>query len=132
MAKREIAAISVHQPWAWLIVNGYKDIENRSNPPAATKSMQRIAIHAPQRKVTRGEFEDFLETVKKFKIKRYPQSPEEFTYGAIVGTVFLVGAEKKSKSKWANRGCSHWKLEKPKKLKPKKMKGGQFWFTAKI
>ncbi len=25
-------ALSIRQPWAWLIINGYKDIENRSWP----------------------------------------------------------------------------------------------------
>lgn len=28
--KQLIAALSIKQPWAWLIVNGYKDIENRN------------------------------------------------------------------------------------------------------
>ncbi len=26
---RKLKAISIRQPWAWLIVNGYKDVENR-------------------------------------------------------------------------------------------------------
>jgi hypothetical protein len=26
---KKLKAISIRQPWAWLIVNGYKDIENR-------------------------------------------------------------------------------------------------------
>jgi ASCH domain-containing protein len=26
----ELPALSLRQPWAWLVVNGYKDIENRS------------------------------------------------------------------------------------------------------
>ena len=26
----EMRALSIRQPWAWLIVNGHKDIENRS------------------------------------------------------------------------------------------------------
>ena len=25
--------ISIRQPWAWLIVNGYKDVENRTWAP---------------------------------------------------------------------------------------------------
>jgi hypothetical protein len=29
-ALRRAPALSVRQPWAWLIVNGYKDVENRS------------------------------------------------------------------------------------------------------
>lgn len=29
----ELPALSVRQPWAWLIVNGLKDIENRPRRP---------------------------------------------------------------------------------------------------
>jgi hypothetical protein len=36
-------ALSVQQPWAWLIVNGYKDIENREWP---TKYRGQFFIHA--------------------------------------------------------------------------------------
>jgi len=36
-------ALSVKQPWAWLIVNGYKKIENRNWP---TSFRGRIYIHA--------------------------------------------------------------------------------------
>ena len=41
-----IAALSIRQPWAWLIVNGYKDIENRDWP---TKFRGRMLVHAPRR-----------------------------------------------------------------------------------
>lgn len=27
-----MAALSIRQPWAWLVVQGYKDIENRDWP----------------------------------------------------------------------------------------------------
>lgn len=36
-------ALSIMQPWAWLIVNGHKDIENRDWP---TKFRGLVAIHA--------------------------------------------------------------------------------------
>jgi hypothetical protein len=36
-------ALSIMQPWAWLIVNGHKDIENRTWP---TKYRGPILIHA--------------------------------------------------------------------------------------
>ena len=36
-------ALSVRQPWAWLIVNGWKPIENRSR---RTNVRGRILIHA--------------------------------------------------------------------------------------
>jgi len=47
-------AISIRQPWAWLIVNGYKDIENRSWP---TKFRGRVLIHA-SKGMTRAEYDD--------------------------------------------------------------------------
>src|SRR5215472_1457845 len=39
-------ALSVRQPWAWLIVNGYKPVENRN---WLTKFRGRLLIHAGQR-----------------------------------------------------------------------------------
>jgi hypothetical protein len=30
MNKTPTVALSIRQPWAWLIVNGFKDLENRS------------------------------------------------------------------------------------------------------
>lgn len=39
-------ALSIMQPWAWLIVNGHKDIENRS---WATKYRGPVLIHAGKR-----------------------------------------------------------------------------------
>lgn len=36
-------ALSIRQPYAWLIVNGFKDIENRDWP---TKFRGRVLIHA--------------------------------------------------------------------------------------
>lgn len=38
-----VKALSIQQPWAWLIVNGYKDIENRN---WITKFRGFVAIHA--------------------------------------------------------------------------------------
>lgn len=39
----DLLALSIQQPWAWLLVNGFKPVENRSWP---TKVRGRIAIHA--------------------------------------------------------------------------------------
>lgn len=47
-------ALSIRQPWAWLIVNGHKDIENRSWP---TRFRGRVLIHA-SKGMTRAEYED--------------------------------------------------------------------------
>lgn len=37
-------ALSIRQPWAWLIVNGFKDIENRD---WATPFRGRFLVHPP-------------------------------------------------------------------------------------
>lgn len=44
--RRQITALSVRQPWAWLIIHGYKPIENRQ---WSTTHRGLILIHAPQR-----------------------------------------------------------------------------------
>jgi len=38
-----VYALSIRQPWAWLIVNGWKDIENRE---WSTRFRGRLLIHA--------------------------------------------------------------------------------------
>jgi hypothetical protein len=60
MAKAPMSALTIRQPYAWLIVSGYKDIENRSWKPAAARIGQRFWIHASQRRLTKANFEDFL------------------------------------------------------------------------
>lgn len=47
-------ALSIRQPWAWLIVNGYKDIENRSWP---TRFRGPVLIHAAKG-MTSAEYND--------------------------------------------------------------------------
>ena len=38
--------LSIRQPWAWLIMNGYKSIETRSWPPQSDLIGEVIGIHA--------------------------------------------------------------------------------------
>ncbi|WP_245839042.1 ASCH domain-containing protein [Yersinia kristensenii] len=45
-------ALSIRQPWAWLIVNGYKDIENRT---WNTKCRGPVLIHASTAKPAGGD-----------------------------------------------------------------------------
>lgn len=50
---RRAVSLSIRQPWAWLIVNGYKDIENRTWP---TRFRGRVLIHAGAT-MTRADYE---------------------------------------------------------------------------
>lgn len=89
-------AITLRQPWAWLVVNGHKDIENRS---WRTKHRGKILIHAGAHKVTKAEYADFLERCRRSQIKDYP-AIDDFETGGIVGSVEIVDCVKESKSPW--------------------------------
>lgn len=129
---KNITALSFWQPYAWFIVNGYADVDSRTWAPPPKRVGERIAVHASKRKLTRAEFEDFLDSVKRLKIKNYPKSRDDFEYGAIVGTVIIEGITKKSKSYFAHAGYFHWKLSDAKTIKPQKQKGQRGWFKVEI
>jgi len=49
----QLPCLSVRQPWAWLLVNGWKNVENRTWP---TKFRGRFRIHA-SKGMTRGDYD---------------------------------------------------------------------------
>lgn len=83
-------ALSIRQPWAWLIVNGHKDIENRTWP---TKFRGRVLIHA-SKGMTRAEYEDVEEFLmfSEPSMMRAPQLPsmEQLERGGIVGAASII------------------------------------------
>lgn len=94
-------ALSVRQPWAWLIVNGFKDIENRS---WATRVRGRVLIHAALA-MTRDEwlaavqFAHFRCGVPKAALQAGCEF-EQLERGGIVGYAEVVDCVAQSASKW--------------------------------
>lgn len=43
---RLLPALTVHQPWSWLIAEGVKPVENRTWPPPPNVNGHHLAIHA--------------------------------------------------------------------------------------
>lgn len=79
-----ITVLSIRQPWAWLIVNGYKTVENRT---WRTKYRGRLYIHASQR----PDF-DFA-TTDEFRVELAEIGivlPNHFDLGGIVGVANLI------------------------------------------
>lgn len=91
--RRELVKyLSLRQPWAWLVLNGHKDIENRT-----TNSHFRgeLFIHASS---NRTGLEDDLEYVRKEYGIEVPV--EELRYGCILGSVLMLDCVKKHDSLW--------------------------------
>ena len=85
-------ALSIRQPWAWLVVNGYKDIENRT---WRTNFRGRIYVHAGRRVVS----DDYPEQ-REFIARAGIVIPAKLARGAIVGEVTITGCFSASDSPW--------------------------------
>jgi hypothetical protein len=85
-------ALSIRQPWAWLIVNGYKDIENRDWP---TRFRGPVLIHAGKT-MDREGYEEVFDA--------YPDVPlppiESLERGGIVGQGDIIDCVTQSASRW--------------------------------
>ena len=91
-------ALSIRQPWAWLIVNGHKDIENRSWP---TRFRGEFLVHA-SKGMTRAEYDDvdlILALDERLQYIRLPTF-EQLERGGIVGKVTITGCITASRSPW--------------------------------
>lgn len=94
-------ALSIKQPWAWLICAGYKDVENRNwylhmpplfNYPGYDKNVpMRIYVHAGK-KFDFGVLDGTLHDFAIDKLVR-EQPIETWTTGAIIGEVDIVGCK---------------------------------------
>src|SRR4051794_36490822 len=83
-------ALSVRQPWAWLIVNGFKPIENRDWP---TRFRGKLLIHA-SKGMTKHEYEDCADLVAAIERRLETKIPlpafDDLERGGIVGEAEIV------------------------------------------
>lgn len=84
--------LSVHEPWASLIVRGYKPVENRSWPPRGISLPCRIAIHASSFVPDAGKWQDFDYDVAPMIGKSADEFRPLIRPGCIVGSVVVSGA----------------------------------------
>ena len=87
-----IKALSVRQPWAWLLANGHKNVENRSWP---TSHRGDTLIHAS--KVFDA---DGLLWVQATFPELRPLLPAQYDMGGIVGIASIVNCVQASTSPW--------------------------------
>ena len=121
-------ALSIRQPWAWLIVHGGKDIENRS---WHTKHRGRFLVHA-SKGMTNKEYCDGLEFAMRAGdiqlLRDFPTS-QEMLRGGIIGSVELVDSVDTSDSPWY-MGEKAFVLRDPKPLPFTPLKGRLSFFDV--
>ena len=93
-----VKCLTVQQPWAWLLVNGHKDVENRTWQPAA---LGVIAIHAGKRLLAAN--------VERAQAIQPLLLPEEYEVGSVVGLVRVDAVVRSSKSPWFS-GPLGWRI----------------------
>lgn len=89
-------ALSIRQPWAWLIVHAGKDIENRT---WHTKHRGRFLVHAAGG-MTRREYSWVRDWVRERAGVASLPAFEELQRGGIIGSVELVDSVSDHPSPW--------------------------------
>lgn len=117
-------AISIRQPWAWLIVQGAKAVENRT---WYTSYRGPLLIHAAKGCTFREWCDawEWIDEVIGAHVRRMypPPTHTAIERGGIVGIVDMVGCvnnadweHKPHYCAWAQSGCWHHLYENPRPL----------------
>jgi hypothetical protein len=123
-------AISIRQPWAWLILNAGKDIENRK---WRTWQRGRVLVHASSG-LTRREYNAAVESLFPLFLDDcidhidFPAF-EAIERGGIVGSVEIVDCVSRSPSPWFE-GPFGFQLAKPEQLPFTPYKGALGFFDV--
>lgn len=130
---RPIYCLSIKQPWAWLILHGGKDVENRTWP---TEFRGKFAIHA-SKGCTIAEYEEALYFAHSINPTLYIPDRRELSKGCIVGTAILKECHPPEHnihaSDWAIAGCYGFHLTNPTPLKrPLPCKGQLGFFKRNL
>lgn len=133
--------LTVFQPWAWAIISGGKNIENRG---WSTTFRGRLYIHAGKKADAPDHVDDMCEKaaaekgVEPARIRaRYER---ERAFGKVIGSVEIIGVETELDSRWFNGFNDEeedeeenygWMLRKPARLaEPLDLSGGRRIFYA--
>ena len=122
-------AISIRQPWAWLIMEGFKPVENRTWPTSFRGDIQ---IHAAKG-CTEAEYAEAVEFVRSFSPSIASRMPalDQLERGGIVGIVTITDCVRQHRSPFFV-GPWGFVMERPYPVPFKPMRGmlGIFNTTA--
>ena len=106
--------MTVKQPWAWLIAQGIKKVENRS---WKTNYRGTVAIHVGKSNDVLNN-KDVIKWIEKEGIFLPSEKQMRSQQGKIIALVQLVGIVSDSSSPWAIDGQFHWQLENVCQIDP--------------
>lgn len=115
--------LSIRQPWAWLIIHGGKDIENRT---WHTKYRGRFLVHAAHG-MTRKEYADAAAFARACGVE--VPAFEDLQRGGIIGSVELIDSVNTSLSPWY-MGQKGFVLRDPKPIAFCPMRGRLGFFDG--
>ena len=119
-------ALSVRQPWAWLIVNGYKDVENRTRH---TRIRGRVFIHASKTFDHLG-YKAVQILFPDLKMPFWNGWVNEFPMGGLVGSVEIADSTQDFNSAWKVPGSIGYVLRDPLTMPFTPMRGALGFFTV--
>ena len=88
-------ALSIRQPWAWLIVSGIKDVENRN---WKTNYRGKLIIHSS--KLWDQEGYEFVMDTVEYRQRPFIPKKEGYVFGALIGMVDMFDCVQERPSKW--------------------------------
>lgn len=120
----EFPALSIRQPWAWLIVNGFKDVENRGR---RTNYRGPLLIHAALNVESCSK-----ENIKALNEKFQVEIPPTLQTGGIVGRASLVDCANTHTSRWYVEGSFAWILDNAQPVDFQRCKGSLSLFKPRF
>lgn len=110
---QEYRVLSVQPPWAWAILFGGKDIENRT---WTTRHRGPLLIHASSKLLSKAGLDEVRRELARCTGRPLRQIPEEFPRSQLLGLVDLVDIVDEHDSPWAYEGNWFWVLRNPRPL----------------
>jgi hypothetical protein len=123
----QILCLSVRQPWAWLLMEGIKDVENRS---WATDYRGTIALHA-SKSLVRSEYAKAQNLIKVKQLEVTLPPLEQLELGGVLGLIDIVDCVPRHPSPWYIGGNFAFVMANPRKGQFVPLKGqlGLFYVT---
>lgn len=123
-ALQSLPALAIRQPYAWLVVRGIKDIENRSR---RTHYRGKVLIHASLN-------EDFMfeDSITELSVRAGIKLPEVYDIGGIVGVAEIISCERRHGSEWKDPASWGWVLANARPVPFRACKGALGFFRPKF